>query len=61
MKAHDLKHFINDIDRNKNIGSFDGLDEIKEAVDKYDHTPNTGNSILDTLLSEKCICAKKQD
>lgn len=59
MKAHDLKHFINDIDRNKNIGSFDGLDEIKEAVDKYDHTPNTGNSILDTLLSEKMYLCQK--
>lgn len=60
MKAHDLKHFIADIDRN-GAKSFDGLEEIKQAVEKYEMTSNTGNATLDTVLTEKMYVCQKNN
>lgn len=58
MKAHDLKHFIADIGAG---GEFDGLDEIKTAVEKYELTANTGNKALDVVLTEKTyLCSRNE-
>jgi hypothetical protein len=58
MKAHDLKHFIADIGAG---GKFDGLDEIKTAVEKYELTANTGNNALDVVLTEKTYLCNKNE
>jgi sensor histidine kinase regulating citrate/malate metabolism len=58
MKAHDLKHFIADIGAG---GKFDGLDEIKTAVEKYELTANTGNKALDVVLTEKTYLCNKNE
>ena len=58
MKAHDLKHFIADIGAG---GEFDGLDEIKTAVEKYELTANTGNKALDVVLTEKTYLCNKNE
>lgn len=58
MKAHDLKHFIADIGAG---GEFDGLDEIKSAVEKYEQTANTGNKALDVVLTEKTYLCHKNE
>lgn len=60
MKAHDLKHFINDFRTNGNI-SEEELDELQNTVEEYETTPKTGNKALDTVLSEKTyICRSKK-
>lgn len=58
MKAHDLKHFINDLDKQK-LEDFDGKEEIEAVLDDYDHQTKTGNAILDTVLTEKILVCEK--
>ncbi len=60
MKAHDLKHFINDIRSNASYDE-EGLKELQETVANYEHSPNTGNKALDVVLSEKeIICSNSK-
>ncbi len=59
MKAHDLKHFINDFRASKSLNDND-LKELQDAVEKYESSPKTGNKTLDMVLSEKSyLCRKK--
>ena len=59
MKAHDLKHFINDFRENKSIDD-DELKELQKTVEEYEASPKTGNKALDLVLNEKSyICKNK--
>ncbi len=49
MKAHDLKHFVCAL----RDSSDSGIEEIVQAVEKYEQTANTGNKALDVILTEK--------
>ncbi|CUQ52397.1 MULTISPECIES: ATP-binding protein [Hungatella] len=59
LKYHDLKHHLQ-ILREESNGEKRGeyLDEIEQGIKKYEAENKTGNSVLDTILtnkSEKCI------
>ncbi len=59
-KAHDLKHFIHDFRRNRNL-SDEELKDLQDTLEKYESSPRTGNKSLDRVLSEKSyLCHKKQ-
>lgn len=60
MKAHDLKHFIRDFRESGSLSEED-LNELQDAVEKYESSPLTGNKTLDTVLNEKSyLCRKKE-
>ena len=59
MKAHDLKHFINDFRESKDLND-DELQELQKTVEEYETSPKTGNKALDLVLNEKSyICKSK--
>lgn len=60
MKAHDLKHFINDFRESKSLNDSD-LKELQDAVEKYESSPKTGNKTLDMVLSEKSYLCHKEN
>ena len=52
IKCHDLKHQIRQIGRAKLIND-DAIREITDVVSIYDSEMETGNVVLDTILTEK--------
>lgn len=57
MKAHDLKHFISELQEGGYADS-DELAEIQTAVEQYEHNIKTGNKVLDVVLTEKSYLAR---
>lgn len=61
QKSHDLKHQIRAL-RQIREDEFDTyLDEIEENVNIYEAVVKTGNSVLDTILTEKSLYCKDRN
>ncbi len=58
LKCHDMKHQIREIAGDRLVPR-EALDEIERALDVYDIVVNTGNDILDTVLTEKNLRCNK--
>ena len=57
MKAHDLKHFASNLQQGEDKDKKEAIEEITSSVDRYEQLANTGNSVLDVILTEKMyIC-----
>lgn len=60
MKCHDLRHRIRNA-RKKEFIDENELKEIESAINIYDGILNTGNEVLDVILSEESIFCNKND
>lgn len=60
IKCHDLKHQIAEYARG---GGLDGetVAEIRQLISIYDATVNTGNKVLDIILTEKSLVCQSKD
>lgn len=59
-KCHDMKHQLALLRNSRTLAEQeDGLREIEDAVMIYDTSVQTGNQILDTLLTEKSLQCEK--
>lgn len=54
-KCHDLRHQISAIERMDKNERKDIINEIRQAIDIYDSTINTGNEAVDVVLTEKSL------
>lgn len=62
QKCHDLKHQIAGIRHmTESVDGKKSLKEIENAVMIYETTVVTGNSTLDSILTEKCLYCEKND
>lgn len=60
IKYHDLKHQIKILQSQKGSEELPGfLDEMEREIDEHNIFLSTGNSILDTILSEKMAVCKQ--
>lgn len=60
MKCHDMKHQLTLLRENPDLlESEKALDEMEEAIAIYDSFAKTGNSVLDTILSQKLLFCEK--
>ena len=61
-KSHDLKHQLS---VREQLGDAKGLkkytEELKDCLDVYDSTVQTGNDALDIVISEKVLVCRKND
>ena len=61
-KSHDLKHQLSVLEQ---LGDTQGLKnytaELKDCLDIYDSTVQTGNDALDIVVSEKILVCRKND
>lgn len=61
-KSHDLKHQLSVLEQ---LGDTEGLknytEELKDCLDIYDSTVQTGNDALDIVVSEKILVCRKND
>ena len=60
MKCHDLRHRIRNA-RKRPLIDENELKEIENAVDIYDGILQTGNEVLDVILSEESIYCNRND
>jgi hypothetical protein len=61
MKCHDLKHQINTLLAEDNLGERAAmLSDIQSAINSYDCMLETGNITLDVVLSEKKLQCEKE-
>ena len=61
QKVHDLKHQIRAI-RNASKEDVDRyLEEVEDSVQIYESIVQTGNEVLDTILTEKSLYCKSKD
>ena len=56
MRCHDLKHMIDKLEGKLTDTE---TNELREAIRFYDSNINTGNDVLDVVLSEKAILCEK--
>ena len=61
IKCHDLKRQIGILERTKEQISSEELQKLKSAVDMYDSKVMTGNTIVDTILTEKSLICKEKN
>mgnify|MGYP003277650684 CR=1 FL=1 len=60
-KCHDLKHQVAALRGIENLEKrSDAIDSIEESVMIYDSMPQTGNTILDTVLTEKSLVCSQE-
>lgn len=60
LKCHDIKHQIREIGQSKSIPK-ETVDEIERSVSVYDAAIQTGNEVLDIILTEKSMrCYKNK-
>lgn len=58
IKCHDMRHQIREIGKDRAL-SEEAIAEIEKTISLYDSNINTGNEILDTILTAKSLlCAK---
>ncbi|MBO4989180.1 MAG: sensor histidine kinase [Clostridia bacterium] len=55
MKFHDLRYHLDEYRKTSTADNAEFFKEIANSIDLYDNTPDTGNSALNGLLSEKLI------
>ncbi|MBD5457565.1 MAG: sensor histidine kinase [Lachnospiraceae bacterium] len=60
QKCHDLKHQIYALRNVKDTERKQYLDEIAESVQIYEAMVQTGNEVLDTILTEKSLYCKEK-
>lgn len=60
IKCHDLKHQIALISSKNNIDD-DYVKEIKDLINVYDSSYNTGNEVLNIILTEKALSCQTKD
>lgn len=60
IKCHDLKHQIRQIGK-ANLINEDALREISDVISIYDSGIKTGNTVLDTILTEKSLYCYKNE
>ena len=61
-KYHDLKHYIAALrSQNSLQDSASVLDELEESVKVFDCAVRTGNTILDTVLTEKSLLCERRN
>ena len=61
-KCHDLKHQMNALKVMNNEGQRKKyIDEIKSSIMIYDSGADTGNEVLDTVLTEKCLLCEREN
>ncbi len=59
MKCHDMRHQIREIGISKSLNS-ETIAEIENSISLYDSMVQTGNDVLDTILTEKSLlCYRK--
>lgn len=58
MKCHDIKHILNRIEGKLNE---EEIDQLRQAITFYDSAIETGNEVLDVVLSEKGLVCQKQN
>jgi hypothetical protein len=59
-KSHDLKHQILALKGMESEEQDEALKEVYESVNVYDSSFNTGNEVLDTILTQKKLLADKE-
>lgn len=61
-KYHDLKHYISAIrNQNNTVEQLPILEEMEASVKVFDNAIRTGNTVLDTILTEKSLlCEQKK-
>ncbi|MCR5145166.1 MAG: ATP-binding protein [Lachnospiraceae bacterium] len=60
-KCHDLKHQIRALENVDASERKNYIDELDRAIDIYDSVLNTGNEVVDTILSEKSLNCEKRN
>ena len=60
IKCHDLKHQIRLFAKKENI-SLDTIKELEEMINIYDANVNTGNEVLDVIITEKSLICKNKN
>ena len=60
-KCHDLKHQIRALEHVDDSERKNYIDELDRAIDIYDSVLNTGNEVVDTILSEKSLNCEKRN
>ena len=58
MKCHDLKHVLHKFENKLDVSE---IEELKQAIEFYDNSYQTGNDIVDMLLCEKNYECQKQE
>lgn len=54
-KCHDLKHQIKALENVDAEERLEYIEELRQAINIYDSVVNTGNEVVDTILSEKSL------
>lgn len=54
-KCHDLKHQIKALENVDASERLEYIEELRKAINIYDSVVNTGNEVVDTILSEKSL------
>lgn len=60
-KCHDLKHQIKALEQVDEGERSAYIKELEEAIEIYDSVLNTGNEVVDTILSEKSLNCEKRN
>ena len=60
-KCHDLKHQIKALEHVEAEERTAYIKELEEAIEIYDSVLNTGNEVVDTILSEKSLNCEKRN
>ncbi len=59
IKCHDLKHQIRKIGKSSSV-SKEAIEEIEDAINIYDASIETGNEVMDIILTEKSLLCNKK-
>ena len=60
QKCHDLKHQIRAIRKSKDMDKGQYLKEVEDSIGIYEAIVQTGNEVLDTILTEKSLYCKER-
>ena len=60
LKCHDMRHLLRLISVQQDDSTRREIDSIKELIDVYDSRVDTGNDVLNLLLSEKGLICQKE-
>ncbi|MBR1814896.1 MAG: GHKL domain-containing protein [Lachnospiraceae bacterium] len=59
IKCHDMRHKIDIWESRNNVEDREELADIRKMIDIYDRKVQTGNEVLDTLLTERSLFCEK--
>ena len=60
LKCHDMRHLLRLISAQQDDSTQREIDSIRELIDVYDSRVDTGNEVLNLLLSEKGLICQKE-